>query len=223
MALGVMEMADEEMIVQSLPHDLRGVIQRITSFANLLYRRNKDPEDREYIEYILTNSRILSDLVDDIDRFTSIPDSIEAEEVNLNDIVSDAIRSINFTLDVEYGSLGMVAGSYTLLFRVFRNLLSNSAKFGAKRVEITRNQMQVIVKDDGPGVRPAETERIFDIFYRAGPKTTEGAGMGLAICRRIMRRLGGHIWCQPEVDNGAIFIIEFGVFNGEDKSSTDRG
>ncbi len=60
------------------------------------------------------------------------------------------------------------------------------------------------VSDNGPGIPAADREEVFDIFHRAGAHDTEGTGIGLAVCQRIVLRHDGRIWVEPS-DDGAIF------------------
>jgi two-component system, OmpR family, sensor kinase len=80
-----------------------------------------------------------------------------------------------------------------LLETVLRNLVANALEAGAARVEVfARGDGAICVRDDGPGVPPAEAARIFGVYSgKAG-----GAGLGLMLCREILRRRGGDVWLE---------------------------
>ena len=94
------------------------------------------------------------------------------------------------------------------------NLLDNAVKFtpAGGQVEIGAEQagqhVQMWVQDGGPGIAPAEQERIFERFYRGRDSLGEGAGLGLAIARSIVRAHGGHVTVESEPGAGSRFVIE---------------
>ena len=95
------------------------------------------------------------------------------------------------------------------------NLLSNAAKYGGgagARVEVAASALpdavRVDVRDEGPGIPPADQERIFQKFRRAGDTTAErpmGTGLGLAISREIILRFGGRLWVESAPGRGSTF------------------
>ncbi len=94
-----------------------------------------------------------------------------------------------------------------------RNLLSNAAKYAgpSSHVEIvitpTGDEVLVRILDDGPGIEADEADRLFDLFYRSPStsRTTAGAGIGLFVCARLVRAMGGRIWGRPRATGGAEF------------------
>jgi signal transduction histidine kinase len=95
----------------------------------------------------------------------------------------------------------------TYLEQVVRNLLANAAKYGGQGTEVDvvveyrgeSDEVAVCVRDDGPGIELHEAERLFDLFYRS-PNTataTTGAGIGLFVCARLVRAMGGRVWARP--------------------------
>lgn len=95
--------------------------------------------------------------------------------------------------------LRFIRGDQELLGQVIFNLLDNAHKYGESEVSIhARNegdQVVISVTDDGPGLRPADLERIFEKFYRAGgaDRRKPGTGLGLSICRGLVQAMGGTI------------------------------
>ena len=110
-----------------------------------------------------------------------------------------------------------VAGEPDRLSQVFINLISNAAKYNFSPEPFVRisssaegGHYQVLVQDNGPGIRPDERERIFLKFSRGWAHThagTPGTGLGLAISSQIMRRLGGTLELMPDTGCGAVFRI----------------
>lgn len=105
-----------------------------------------------------------------------------------------------------------------MLSQLFQNLISNAIKFRKKEVlprivisgEETDENYIVRVKDNGIGIDPDYKNQIFVIFRRLHARETyEGTGIGLAICHKIMQRLGGSIQVESELGEGATFILNF--------------
>jgi two-component system, OmpR family, sensor kinase len=124
---------------------------------------------------------------------------------------------------IELGELaeGHVVGSPELLARVVRNLLANARRHAGEsgRVvlseTVTDGRVTVCVDDDGPGIPPAERERVFERFHRVDPARDRGAGgsgLGLAISREIIEAHGGRIWVEDSPLGGARAAFEVAVF-----------
>lgn len=107
----------------------------------------------------------------------------------------------------------MLRASPRLLRRLLRNLLENARRHGAGEVTLALNvvdgQADIRVNDRGPGVPPAERERIFEPFYRL-PGASEregGVGLGLALVKSIAERHGGRVHCEARPGGGASFVV----------------
>jgi signal transduction histidine kinase len=95
--------------------------------------------------------------------------------------------------EIVVGELPLVALPQGLLESVLRNLIANALEAGASRVEVfARADGAICVRDDGPGVPPDRATRIFGVYSA----TFGGAGLGLTLCREILRRRGGDLWLE---------------------------
>ncbi len=109
------------------------------------------------------------------------------------------------------GGLPEVIGDRALLIQLYQNLIGNAIKFAGQTRPIIRLTAErreegwlLGVRDNGIGIDPMHAKRIFDPFKRLHSRSQyEGSGLELAVCRRIVRRHGGEIWVEPEVDQGA--------------------
>jgi signal transduction histidine kinase len=96
------------------------------------------------------------------------------------------------------------------------NLVDNAVKYGGEgpiRVCVGRagERVELLVADSGPGIPPAEQQRIFEKFYRGGPALTRspgGTGLGLYISRELVNRMSGRLTLQSEPGAGATFVVE---------------
>ena len=109
------------------------------------------------------------------------------------------------------------------LFQVVRNLLHNAAKF-TERGNVTvysrhlaaENEIEIRVKDTGPGIRKSEISSVFEKFHQIesesdGKAKPKGSGLGLAICQQIIEHYNGRIWVESEEGTGSCFIIRLPV------------
>lgn len=114
-----------------------------------------------------------------------------------------------------------VRGSRSHLTRLVSNLLDNAARHAHRQVKVSVTsvrataqepvRVRLIVDDDGPGIEPADRERIFDRFVRLDESRARhegGAGLGLAVVRSITQRHAGRVWVEESPDGGARFVIE---------------
>ena len=111
-------------------------------------------------------------------------------------------------------NLRPVHGDRLRLEQILSNLLSNAIKFSPTngqiniRLQPTKDELQVCVEDTGPGIPPSERERIFDKFYTATEnQALVGAGLGLFVCKELVRLHGGHIWVEDRPGGGSRFCF----------------
>jgi signal transduction histidine kinase len=112
------------------------------------------------------------------------------------------------------GKTLLVSADPTELREAIENLLDNALKYAphsdvALRVSADEHQIAIVVEDEGPGIEPAERERIFDRFYRgtANDSEVEGSGLGLAIVKRAVERAHGTIELESDIPGGSRFTI----------------
>ncbi|GAB2864303.1 HAMP domain-containing sensor histidine kinase [Pseudoduganella ginsengisoli] len=110
------------------------------------------------------------------------------------------------------GESAVVHGEARLLRRLLRNLLENARRHGAPptkmHVRCAGNLAEITVQDAGPGVPPADQDRIFEPFYRSGnARDSTGTGLGLALVRQIARRHGGDVRCEQVRGGASRFVV----------------
>ncbi len=124
---------------------------------------------------------------------------------------------------VSYGSLPEVMADNTQLAQVFQNLIINGIKFHSEEApkiyisaEKKANEWLFSVQDNGIGIDPQYSEKIFEVFKRLHKKEEyQGTGIGLAICKKIVERHGGHIWVESELGKGSTFYFTLPINPGE--------
>ena len=160
------------------------------------------------------------DMVTGILAFSKVNNVKDIEDVDMNSVYHLAIENIKLALAarkavVEAPDLPMVKGNSTLLIQLFQNLISNAIKYNespipAVRITVERqNDMyQFRISDNGIGIEEKHKDDVFDIFTRLhNQEQYQGTGIGLSICRKIVERLGGEIWNQPNELGGTDFIF----------------
>jgi PAS domain S-box-containing protein len=208
-----------------LSHELRTPVTTIFGGAQLLARptSNLDPETKLGIfRDIHEEAERLQRLVEDVvalNRFGEEGGDISWEPVLIQRLLPRIVQSedgrwpgVTFALEIESG-LPTVSADPTYVEQVIRNLLSNAAKYGGLdstvviKAEAGEREVVVRVLDGGPGFPVEETDRLFELFYRS-PGTASiagGAGIGLFVCARLIRAMGGRIWAAPREGRGAEF------------------
>jgi PAS domain S-box-containing protein len=207
-----------------LSHELRTPVTTIFAGSKVLAREEDQlsPETRrEIFADIVVEAERLHRLVEDVIAMTRFGESegeVGNEPVLIQRVLPTVIRSeetrwpgITFNVDLPPG-LPTAFADPTYVEQVIRNLLSNAAKYGGPgtTVEITAeaddNEVRIRIIDDGPGFPAEEAERVFELFFRSSATATAaGAGIGLFVCARLVRAMGGRIWATPRPSGGAEF------------------
>lgn len=213
-------------------HDLRTPLTSICSFAEIL---NDNPqatqEERErFLGIISEEGARLTRLINDLLDFAKIDSGSMKwiiEDVSLNEVVGAATDSMNAAfrkreVDVEIQMPDkpfIVRGDRDRLIQVVVNLLSNACKFapsGVGKVYVTLEPQDghvcLSVADNGPGLAPEHHDAVFEDFRQIQAKDTvhpKGTGLGLAICKKIVEHLGGSIWVESLLGQGATFWLKF--------------
>lgn len=225
--------AVRETFIGVLSHELRTPVTTIYGGARVLARDDNrlDAATRqEILTDVAEEAERLKRLVEDVvamSRFGESDADLGREPVLLQRIVpavmaSEEERWPGVTFDVHMTpGLPTVIADPTYLEQVIRNLLANAAKYGGQgtAVEVVLeyerelDEVAVCVRDDGPGIEAHEADRLFDLFYRS-PNTaasTTGAGIGLFVCARLVRAMGGRVWARPLPAGGAEFAFALHV------------
>ena len=218
--------SDLEQFAYVASHDLQTPLRNIVSYTQLLARRYKgqlDQDADEFMGFIVDNTKKMTRLISDLLEYSRASNQSEPlESVSARDAVAQALSNLsqdlnNGGVEVTVGDLPRVMAVETHLLSLFQNLVGNSIKYRAPdraaRVtiaaeRITPEHWRFAVSDNGIGIEPQYHAKVFEIFQRLNPALeTEGTGIGLTLCRRIVHRFGGAIWMESEPDRGTIFFF----------------
>jgi len=207
--------ADLRNFADVVAHDLREPVTGIAHLVALLERRADEPPSPEVLELLRASTERARELIDGALSYARAGE-LRRERVALGELVAEVGDDLRPLLDaagaaLEVGRLPEVDGDPRQLRRVVQNLVGNAVKFRGEappRVAISalerRRAWVVTVRDNGRGVDPDDAQRIFGMFARAGSQD-EGAGIGLAVCRRVVEAHGGRIWVEPAPGGGSAF------------------
>ena len=203
--------------VSNLSHELRTPLTGLRMFVETLQegRVRDEAERQECLGIIAQETERLSSLVDRILQFASFSRGkapIELVPVPVVEAVRRAVKvfgkraesmGASLVVEVSAGPGSRVRADRDALVQVLLNLLDNAVKYGGENgprivlsVRVQGRQVRIDVEDDGPGVPERERELVFEEFYRADDllaRRTQGTGIGLALCRRIVLAHGGRI------------------------------
>ena len=196
-------------------HDLNEPIAGIALLVGLLERRAEAPPPAGVLRQLRMSTDRARDLIDGVLVFARAGE-LSTERVALGRLMAEVAEDLRASLEsaratLEVGELPEVEVDPRQLRRVLANLLGNAVKYRGEaplRVELTAlrdsREWVVTMRDNGLGVDPEKATRIFDMFARANDET-DGVGIGLAVCRRIVEAHGGRIWAEAPPGGGSAF------------------
>ncbi|MEO0927422.1 MAG: ATP-binding protein [Cyanobacteria bacterium J06643_13] len=210
-------------------HDLQEPLNHVSNYVQLLemrYGDRLDEDAKDFIGFAVEGVSLMQTLIDDVlvyskvdsqDSEFKITDSGVALEKALTNL-QRRIRDSNAEIIVA-DSLPILKADTTQLMQLFQNLIVNAIKFRSTappKVEIGVERLEdewlFSVKDNGIGIDPQFSDRIFVIFQRLHTRDEyPGTGMGLAICKKIIECHRGKIWVESELETGSTFYFTIPV------------
>jgi light-regulated signal transduction histidine kinase (bacteriophytochrome) len=205
-------------------HDLQEPLRTISSFLQLIEKRNRDlldAESREFMSFVVSGADRLQTMINNLLEYSRLDSrGTPFVEVESADILRKVIDDFGSEIEragavITFDGLPTVTADSNQLFRLFQNLVSNALKFRGPeppRIHVSSRREEgswvFSVRDNGIGIDPKYKDRIFVIFQRLHTMDTyAGTGIGLSICKRIVERHGGRIWVESEPGNGSTFFF----------------
>jgi DNA-binding response OmpR family regulator len=221
-----LELKNEELesFSYSVAHDLRAPLRSIDGFSLALleeFGETLDDDGRQYLKYVRESAQHMARLIDDLLALSRVTrGEVERDDADLSSIarsVTSRLTRANPERAVEFVIPGelVVNCDPRLLTIVFENLIGNAWKFTGKQAD-ARIEIGVMpgaprtyfVRDNGAGFDMAYAGKLFGVFQRLHSAAEfEGTGIGLVTVQRIIRRHGGRIWAEGEIDRGATFFF----------------
>ena len=205
-------------------HDLQEPLRMITSYLQLLQRKyqgNLDDKADKYIHFAVDGASRMLNLINDLLEFSRVTRSTRVPEpTNCEFILHQALANLKLMIGdnkvtISHDPLPDVMADSTQLIQLFQNLIFNGIKFQsdeAPQIHVSAEKKEsewvFSVQDNGIGIDPQYSEKIFEIFKRLHTREKySGTGIGLAICKRIVERHGGCIWVESELGKGSTFYF----------------
>src|ERR1700730_17739095 len=206
-------------------HDLQEPLRMVASYTQLLAKRYKgclDSDADEFIAFAVDGCNRMQGLIQDLLAYSRTGTNGKAlREISGDDALNEALTNLRTTIGqsgavVTHDPLPVIQTHDTQLTQVFQNLVGNAIKYRSAEVphvhvSATKNgghEWVFSVGDNGLGIDPQYFERIFILFQRLhGRNEFAGTGIGLAICKKILERLGGRIWVESQPGKGSTFYF----------------
>jgi PAS domain S-box-containing protein len=205
-------------------HDLQEPLRMVTSFTQLLAKRYGDklgPDAFEFIGFAVDGAKRMQALIDDLLAYSRAGrQGVKLSRVETDRALDDALTNLKPAIEsaqavITRDPLPTVTADAIQFVQLFQNLVSNAVKFHAAappHVHISarreNGEWVFAVQDNGIGIDPAHKGKLFVMFQRLHPRHQyPGTGIGLALCKMIVERLGGRIWVDSAPGLGATFCF----------------
>jgi len=203
-------------------HDLQSPLRSIAGFVQLLkleYENKLDGQADEWIRRTIQSVERLQASIHDLLAFSRIDANAQPfVPIPFRDILNESLLFLEATIkdsraEVTCDELPAVMGDRSQLIQLMQNLIGNALKYRSKespRIHVSAQlkgiEWHFSVRDNGIGVHPKYHARIFEFFQRVHNENEyPGTGIGLAVCRHVVTRLGGKIWVESEPGRGSTF------------------
>lgn len=205
-------------------HDLKEPARIVENFTDLFLTKYADQIDdvgREYLNHVIDSSRTMQQMIKDILSYSQLENKSTAfVNVDCDEEIQKVIKNLDLTLketdaDIIYKGLPVIKADRIQIYQIFQNLIGNAIKFCDKdkpkviiSAEDKGEEWQFVVKDNGVGIKPEYSNKIFGVFQRLNHKEDyPGTGIGLSICQKIVQKHGGRIWVESTPGQGASFYF----------------
>lgn len=214
-----------EALAYSVSHDLRAPLRAIEGFARILlddFSATLEPEARRYLNFIASGGEQMNRMMDDLLAYSRLNRAeLSLENVDMVELLQSVIagRRAKYSdrpTTVDIGPLPSCWADRELVHRALIHLLDNAFKFSrqetALKIEIgsipDEHASVYFVRDNGIGFDMKYADKIFGLFQKLHrAEQFGGNGAGLALAQRILNRLGGRIWADAKVSEGATFYF----------------
>lgn len=215
-------------------HDLQEPLRAVTGYTQLLmdeYGDRFDETAQSYADFVIDGAKRMQQLIQDLLAYSRVGTrGKEFAPTDCNVVVQEALRNLQVAIaeskaDITFELLPILNADRNQLVQLFQNLIGNAIKFCKQdhpciSIRATRRETDYLfqVEDNGIGIKPQYLDRIFEVFKRLHTRREyPGTGIGLAICKKIVLRHGGHIWVESTFGLGTTFFFTIPVDDFEEQ------
>jgi light-regulated signal transduction histidine kinase (bacteriophytochrome) len=208
----------------ALTHDLQEPLRMVVNFTQLLSQEHAGKLGEgadQYMAYSVEGALRIESLLKALLGYWEVTERhLEAFDlVNCNTVLVKSLLNLQGAIAdsgavVTSDPLPTVLAEEVLLTQLFQNLISNSIKYRSEKTptihvsaEREAQGWRFAVRDNGIGIDPTDSSRVFGMFKRLHGSEIPGTGIGLALCRKLVDRQGGKIWVESEIARGATFYF----------------
>jgi PAS domain S-box-containing protein len=215
-----------ELFAYMASHDLQEPLRMVASYTQLLRRRYQgklDQDADEFIDYAVDGARRMQALINDLLAYSRVGTQGQPfVRVSMREALGRVLGDLQPAIEEQHAQvtydedLPDVLADPSQVHQLLQNLVGNALKYHdperASRVHLSVAKdagcWRFAVSDNGIGIEPQYAERIFVLFQRLHTRAAySGTGIGLAICKKIVERHGGHIWVESTPGDGSTFFF----------------
>ncbi len=214
-------------------HDLQEPLRMITNFTGLLKRKHGNElenEAREYLDILSKSAEQMRSLINDLLEYAhASKENVTVKNIDLNEIINHVYANLEKQIresgaEIIIGDLPIVQANKASMISLLQNLISNGLKFQKEDqnpiINVKAFQYNdawvIAVHDNGIGIESDYQSKVFEPFVRLHPKSEYiGTGIGLAVCKKIVARMGGTLWIESEIGLGSTFYISIPNFTNQ--------
>lgn len=209
----------------TISHDLKTPLTSIKSYSEMLTEFfSLEPKAQSMVDGILKSANKMQKMIEEVLDYSRMGQAtLKPRVLNMNKILNEIRQELlvvnpKTKLQIIIGDTPDIYGDETMVMQVFSNLIGNAVKYSSATDESfvtvsgedTGNTIQYKIIDNGIGIKPADHEKIFELFTRSDEaKDYEGSGVGLSIVKKIIEKHRGNIWLKSEVNFGSTFYVRF--------------
>ena len=214
--------AELQQFAYALTHDLQEPLRMVVNFTELLgreYAGKLGEEADTFISYSVQGALRIEALLKALLAYWEVSEREQGgfASIDCGAVLAKALLNLQAAIAqsgamVTSDPLPTVVAEEVMLMQLFQNLISNSIKYRggeAPRIHVPAQRdaegWLFAVRDNGIGIDPQDTDRVFGMFKRLHGSEIPGTGIGLAICKKVVERKGGRIWVESETGRGATF------------------
>ena len=212
---------DLQKLVFGISHDIREPLRQVLTNTDSLEGSKTEPGETEHLAAVRTAVNRIQQLISGLQLYAEAGESRPELSGPVETAIALDLALLNLGgpirltgAEIIRGPLPSVEGRDSQITLLFQHLIDNGIRYRGKqspRIRVSAERRDDVwkfaVEDNGPGIDGKHHDRMFDLFRRLHGREQSGAGIGLAVCRRIVETHGGRIWVESDGESGSTFFF----------------